>query len=435
MLKGGVHVKTVHYKNQRIEGQLRIPGDKSISHRAVMLGAIAEGKTSVTGFLNGEDCLHTIEIFQQLGVEIKQEGTTVEIDSPGILNWQQPDEPLYAGNSGTTARLLLGILAGSNITATITGDESLSKRPMDRVVHPLQEMGAQFSSEAGENKLPLTVKGSSLKPIHYKSPVASAQVKSAILFAGLQTDGVTSVEEETISRDHTEKMLHYFGAKAKTEGTVASIEKATKLTGKSVAVPADISSAAFFLVAACIKEGGQLTLENIGLNETRTGIIDVLENMGAKIDITNRSNDNGEETGTIHIAYNPLQGVEIGGALIPRLIDELPIIALLATQATGITVIKDAEELRVKETDRILAVVNELTNIGANIEATPDGMVIHGPTPLTGGIMDSYKDHRLGMMAGIASLVTEKPVEIKDAECIDISYPTFFEDLAAVAKQ
>lgn len=425
---------TIHHPHRPVHGQLQIPGDKSISHRAIMLGAIAKGTTTIEGFLTGDDCLRTIDIFKQLGVEIILDGTNVTIDSPGIEGWTPPDAPLYCGNSGTTARLMLGILASSGITASLTGDDSLSKRPMDRVVKPLQQMGAQIEAESDELVLPLTVTGKTLQPIHYKSPVASAQVKSAILFAGLQTEGVTSVEEDAISRDHTEQMLRYFGANVSTEHMTASIQKGKPLVGKHVEVPGDISSAAFFLVAAALVEGSSLTLERVGLNETRTGIMDVLQQMGANIQVVNASTENGEAIGDIQIEYAPLTGIEIGGEIIPRLIDELPIIALLATQAEGKTVIKNAEELRVKETDRILAVTTELSKIGANIEATADGMIIHGRTQLTGGKMDSYGDHRLGMMAGIASLITKDAVTIEDAACIDISYPTFFEHLRTVTE-
>lgn len=425
-------MQTVHYKNAVVGGTLQVPGDKSISHRAVMLGSIAKGKTTVTGFLNGDDCLRTIDIFEQLGVTIETNGTNVDIESPGILNWTTPTKQLYAGNSGTTARLMLGILASAQVEATMSGDASLSSRPMDRVTIPLREMGAVIEAEGDQDLLPLTVKGSKLTGITYKSPVASAQVKSAILFAGLQAYGKTAVHEETVSRDHTEQMLRYFGANVQTDDTVASIEKGDVLTGRTVHVPGDISSAAFFMVAAGLVPGSSLTLTNVGLNPTRTGIIDVLKEMGVGVEVTDATMENGEPTGTIHMTYKPLKGVEIGGDVIPRLIDELPIIALLATQAEGTTVIKDAAELRVKETDRIAAVTSELTKIGANIEATPDGMIIHGRTPLKGGTMDSYGDHRLGMMAGIASLITSEPITIEDAACIDISYPSFFNDLETV---
>lgn len=428
------NLQTIHFKDSILTGVLQVPGDKSISHRAVMLGSIAEGKTKIKGFLNGEDCLDTISIFKQLGVTIQVDGTNVEINSPGIQNWTTPTEELYAGNSGTTARLMLGILAGSQVTATISGDASLSGRPMDRVTVPLREMGASISSKGEKDLLPLTIEGKKLHAIDYKSPVASAQVKSAILFAGLEVEAPTSVHEQTVSRDHTEQMLRYFGAKIQAENNVATIQKGEVLQGRAVHVPGDISSAAFFMVAAGMTEGSSLTLPNVGLNPTRTGIIDVLEAMGVDIEISNQSTENGEQAGTVQVAYKALQGTTIGGELIPRLIDELPIIALLATQAQGKTVIKDAAELRVKETDRIAAVTNELTKIGANIEATADGMIIHGPTPLKGGTMDSYGDHRLGMMAGIASLIASEPITIENPACIDISYPSFFEDLETVTK-
>lgn len=394
-----------------------------------MLGSIAEGKTNITGFLDGDDCLRTIEIFKQLGVSIERSGTNVTIDSPGIQNWKTPVAELYAGNSGTTARLMLGILASSPVTSTITGDASLSNRPMDRVTIPLRAMNANITSERDADFLPLRIVGHSLTAIDYKNPVASAQVKSAVLFAGLQTEGTTSVQEETVSRDHTEQMLKHFGAHITAENGVASITGGHTLRGTDVHIPGDISSAAFFMVAAGMIEGSSVTFTNVGLNETRTGIIDVLQDMGVSIEITDQSDENGELAGTMTVSYKEIKPTVIGGAVIPRLIDELPILALLATQASGTTIIKDAAELRVKETDRIAAVTKELVAIGANVEATDDGMIIHGPTPLTGGKMDSYGDHRLGMMAAIAALIASGPITIEDPACIDISYPTFFDDL------
>lgn len=428
------HSKTVHFKNKVLSGSIAVPGDKSISHRAVMLGSIAKGKTSITGFLDGDDCLRTIEMFKQLGVTIDRVGTTVLIDSPGFKNWQTPTAELYAGNSGTTARLMLGILAGSDITAVMTGDESLSNRPMDRVTVPLRAMNAAIVNEAMDDLLPLKITGgkTNLTAIDYENKVASAQVKSAILFGGLHAEGTTIVREKTVSRDHTEQMLIHFGADIHVENGHVSITGGTELRGSSVDVPGDISSAAFFMVAAGMTKGSCITFTNIGLNPTRSGIIDVLSSMGVKIEVLGETAENGELSGTVKVTHDKIKPTEIGGALIPRLIDELPIIALLATQAEGTTIIKDAVELRVKETDRIAAVTNELNKLGANIEATADGMIIHGPTLLTGGKMDSYGDHRLGMMAGIASLITTEPVEIKDPACIEISYPTFFEDLGTI---
>lgn len=422
-------LKKIHFNNPVLRGKLAVPGDKSISHRAIMLASIAEGKSSVTGFLDGDDCLRTIEIFKQLGVSIERTGTEVAIDSPGIKNWATPKNVLYAGNSGTTARLMLGILAGSKITSTMTGDASLSSRPMDRVTLPLRSMAAVITSEGEADLLPLRITGAPLTAIDYDNPVASAQVKSAILFAGLQTVGTTSVREKTVSRDHTEQMLKHFGADVHVEDGKASITGGVTLRGTDVHVPGDISSAAFFMVAAGMIEGSTITFTNVGLNPTRTGILDVLRSMGVSIKVIDELADNGEQSGTVIVSHSQIKPTEIGGALIPRLIDELPIIALLATQANGTTIIKDAAELRVKETDRIAAVTNELSKIGANIEATADGMIIHGPTKLTGGTMDSYGDHRLGMMAAIVSLIASGPVSIEDPACIDISYPTFFEDL------
>lgn len=422
-------LKTVHFTQPVLSGELIVPGDKSISHRAIMLGSIAKGKTEVTGFLDGEDCLRTIEMFKQLGVSIERQGTNVSIDSPGMKEWRTPTDELYAGNSGTTARLMAGILAGSDITSVMTGDASLSRRPMDRVTVPLKEMGASITSETTSELLPLRIEGTPLRAIDYQNPVGSAQVKSAILFAGLQAEGMTSVREKTVSRDHTEQMFKYFGADIESDDGKVNVTGGRTLTGKNVHVPGDISSAAFFMVAASMVKGSAIKFPNVGLNPTRTGVIDVLREMGAAIEITDESDKNGERLGTVSVAYQQVKPVVIGGALIPRLIDELPVIALLATQAEGTTVIKDAAELRVKETDRIAAVTEALSAVGANIEATADGMIIHGPTPLTGGTMDSYGDHRLGMMAAITSLVASGPITIKDPACIDISYPAFFEDL------
>ncbi|WP_438318458.1 3-phosphoshikimate 1-carboxyvinyltransferase [Sporosarcina sp. FA9] len=428
-------IRKVEFIRPVLTGELVVPGDKSISHRAVMLGAIAEGKTFIKGFLDGDDCLRTIEIFKQLGVSIQRSGTEVMIESPGMQNWTQPTLDLYAGNSGTTARLMLGILGGSKVTTVLSGDESLSIRPMDRVTIPLKEMGAKIHTDKQKSLLPLTVVGKTLNAIDYIMPVASAQVKSAILFAGLNAEGTTTVTEETVSRDHTERMLTYFGAEVDSNGNKVSIVGGQTLRGMEVHVPGDISSAAFFMAGAAMLEGSTVTFKRVGLNPTRTGIIDVLREMGAQIEITNTTDENGEPSATVKVTYGSLQGMTIGGELIPRLIDELPVIALLATQAVGTTIIKDAEELRVKETDRIAAVTNELKKMGADIEATPDGMIIHGPTPLTGGVLNSYGDHRLGMMAAIAALATSGPVFIEDPSCINISYPHFFEDLKILTEK
>lgn len=427
-------MKKVAFDKPVLNGEITVPGDKSISHRAVMLGSIAKGTTSITGFLDGEDCLRTIDIFRQLGVSIERNGTDVTVESPGMHGWQQPAGDLYAGNSGTTARLILGILSASRVTSVLTGDEYLSKRPMNRVSLPLKSMGASIEGEAeSSNLLPLTIVGGPLTAIDYDMPIASAQIKSSILFAGLTADGETSVSEQTVSRDHTERMLEQFGVAIRKEGNKVSVKGGSVLSGTAVRVPGDISSAAFFMAAAAMVEGSSVMFKNVGLNPTRTGILDVLRAMGAKIDILEQSGGLGEPYGTVTISHNGLRATEISGELIPRLIDELPVIALLATQAQGVTVIKDAAELRVKETDRITAVTTELKKLGAHIEETEDGMIIHGPTALSGGILSSYGDHRIGMMAGIAALVASGPISIENPSCINISYPTFFDDLEKLA--
>ncbi|MFC6115169.1 3-phosphoshikimate 1-carboxyvinyltransferase [Sporosarcina thermotolerans] len=428
-------LKTIQFDKPVVAGSLKVPGDKSISHRAIMLGSIATGKTTVKGFLEGEDCLRTIDIFRQLGVSIERNGTDVLIESPGIHQWKTPVGELYAGNSGTTARLLLGILSGSSVNSVLTGDDSLSKRPMKRVTNPLQAMGASISGASEGDFLPLSIKGGALKGIDYEMPVASAQVKSAILFAGLNAEGITVVRESAISRDHTERMFKQFGANIQQDGNAVSLQSGQELKGTDVVVPGDISSAAFFMAAAAMIKGSSIKFIDVGLNPTRTGIIKVLEKMGASVEILEQYGENEEPYGIIRVSNSQLKGIVIEGDIIPTLIDELPIIALLATQAEGVTIIKDAEELRVKETDRIAAVTNELIKLGAEIEATEDGMIIKGPTPLKGSNLKSYGDHRLGMMAAIAALITEGPVEIENPSCIAISYPNFFEQLSDLIKK
>ena len=426
--------KVLAYHQPRLEGIVTVPGDKSISHRAVMFGAIAKGKTTVTGFLPGEDCLSTIDCFRKLGVDIQVDGTNVEINSPGMDGWQEPKEVLYTGNSGTTTRLMLGILAGTNFHSVMTGDASIGKRPMDRVTKPLRQMGALINGREGGKYTPLAIQGTSLKAIDYTMPVASAQVKSAILLAGLKAEGTTIVREKEMSRDHTERMLKQFGANIEVEDGVISIEGGQQLHGTHIDVPGDISSAAFFLVAGAIFPNSEVVLKNVGINPTRAGIIEVMEQMGANLTINQEKPDAAEPTATITVRTSHLKGTTIEGEIIPRLIDEIPIIALLATQAEGTTIIRDAEELKVKETDRITAVVTELKKLGADITATEDGMIINGPTSLKGAKLNTYGDHRIGMMAAIASLMTDSPVEIDDADCIAVSYPTFFEHLDLLLK-
>jgi len=415
-----------------VQGELHIPGDKSISHRAVMLGSLAKGTTVVENFLDGEDCMHTIEIFRNLGVSIEQSDTTVTIKSDGAFNLTEPLVPLYFGNSGTTARLMLGILSGLPFYASIYGDPFLTLRPMERVTIPLQKMGAQIDGRGNGTYLPLSTRGSALKGIEYRLPIKSAQVKSAILLAGLFAEGETKVIELAKTRNHTENMLQAFGADIRTEGNTVSISNKNALTPVDVTVPGDISSAAFFIAAAAIVPGSNLTLKNVGLNETRTGIIDVLVEMGADISISNETTSSGELLGDIAISYSKLKGTTIEGDMIPKLIDEIPIIALIATQAEGVTIIKDAEELRVKETDRIHAVADVLGTLGASIEESRDGLIVHGKTALRGGDVKSYSDHRIAMMSVIASLVAQNSVTLDDISSIAVSYPRFFEDLYKV---
>lgn len=417
-----------------ISGAIEVPGDKSISHRAVMFGSIAKGTTTITNFLNGEDCLHTIDAFKSLGVSIEISGTNVTINSNGIDSLKEPKTPLYFGNSGTTARLMIGLLSGFPFMTIIYGDPHLTERPMDRVINPLKQMGANIDGREQGKLLPLAIKGQRLIGISYTLPVKSAQVKSAVLLAGLLADGQTTVIEETKTRDHTENMLAAFGADIEVKGNQVTISNQQTLQALDVHVPGDISSAAFLLVAAAIVPGSELTLKNVGLNETRSGIIDVLINMGANIQISNRKVLGGEQSADMTIAYTKLSGTTIDGDIIPRLIDELPIIALLATQAEGTTIIKDAEELRVKETDRIEAVVDVLSTLGAHIKPTEDGMIIEGSKSLNGGKISSYNDHRIAMMGAIASLIAQDQITLDDDASIAVSYPNFFEDLQSIIK-
>jgi 3-phosphoshikimate 1-carboxyvinyltransferase len=414
---------------QSLNGTIKVPGDKSISHRAVMFGSIAEGKTTINGFLTGEDCLSTISCFKKLGVNIEQDNEQVTVNGKGISGLKPPTEDLYVGNSGTTIRLMLGILANTPFTSVLTGDESIAKRPMNRVTQPLKQMGAEIEGNESGNKVPLQVKGGKTKGFHYHSPIASAQVKSAIILAGLKGDGTTSVTEPLKSRDHTERMLEAFGAKVECEGLTVSIHGGQELKGTHIEVPGDISSAAFFLVAGAIVPNSTITLQKVGLNPTRTGILDVLNQMGAEISYQNMNDEVSEPFGDLVIKTSSLKGTVIKGDLIPRLIDEIPIIALAATQAEGQTIIQDAQELRVKETDRIKTVVNELKKMGADIEATEDGMIINGRTMLKGAPVQSHGDHRIGMMLSIASCIAEGETTLSNSEAIAVSYPTFYNQL------
>lgn len=414
---------------QRLSGEISIPGDKSISHRSVMFGAIANGTTTVTNFLLGEDCLSTISCFRRLGVKIDQDDDKVTILGKGLSGLQEPLEVLDVGNSGTTIRLLMGILAGRSFHNVLVGDQSIGKRPMTRVVKPLSLMGAKIDGKKMGEYTPISIRGGELTGIDYQLPVASAQVKSSILFAGLQANGTTTIHEPAKTRDHTERMIRQFGGEVESNGLSVSIKGGQELTGTNFHVPGDISSAAFFLAAGAIVPNSEILLKNVGLNPTRTGIIDVLIEMGADMTILQKNPDDAEPTGDIIIKTSELKGTVIEGDIIPRLIDEIPIIALIATQANGKTVIKDAHELKVKETNRIDTVVGELTKLGASIEATEDGMIIHGKTSLNSGEVNSHGDHRIGMMLAVAALISQGEVNLEGAEAIAVSYPKFFDDL------
>lgn len=423
----------IDFKKPSLNGSIRIPGDKSISHRSIMFGAMAAGKTTVEGFLLGADCLSTISCFRDMGVEIELSGDRVTIQSDGAARWKEPASILDTGNSGTTTRLMLGLLSATDFHSVMAGDESIAKRPMRRIVDPLRQMGADIRGRQNGQFTPLAIQGTKLSAINYTLPVASAQVKSAILLAALYADGITSIEEPIATRDHTEIMLSHFGADIKREGNTILLEGGQELTAGHVKVPGDISSAAFMIGAALITENSEVRLENVGINPTRTGIIDVVREMGADLEL-NELDTEGERAAELVIRSSRLKGVNINGALIPRLIDEIPVIALIATQCHGTTVIKDAEELRVKETDRIAAVVEELSKMGADITATEDGMIIKGPTPLVGADMKTYGDHRLGMMAAVAALAADGTVGIDDPDCIAVSYPGFMEHLNSLIR-
>lgn len=424
---------TLTYSSPALTGTVQVPGDKSISHRAVMFGAMANGKTTIDGFLLGDDCLSTIDCFRKLGVDIRLEGELVEIRSEGFDSWNEPSEVLYTGNSGTTTRLMLGLLAGTSFHSVMTGDASIARRPMKRIIEPLRRMGADIRGRQDGQFTPLAVQGTRLNAIEYTMPVASAQVKSAVLLAAMKADGKSTIIEPVASRDHTEIMLQHFGASLQRSPGRIELEGGQKLSAAHVSVPGDISSAAFMIAAALLTKNSKVHLPNVGINPTRTGILDVIEAMGASFSVEERTVA-GERTADLTIESSELTGTEIGGDLIPRLIDEIPIIALLATQAQGTTVIKDAEELRVKETDRIAAVVAELSKLGADITATDDGMVINGPTKLSGAEMETYGDHRLGMMAAVASLISSEAVILDDPDCISVSYPDFIKQLNSLMK-
>lgn len=415
-------------KLNKLHGKLTIPGDKSISHRAVMFGALAQGTTRITHFLEGADCLSTISCFQAMGIHIQKNKDKVLVEGKGLHGLQAPLDILDVGNSGTTTRLISGILAGQDFTSRLTGDASICQRPMGRIITPLSMMGAQITSQNQNGCAPLTIQGGHLHGIHYQSPVASAQVKSCVLLAGMYADAPTSVTEPVLSRNHTELMLNYFGAQVTSKGTTASILPQPDLKARDITVPGDISSAAYFIAAGLLVPGSEILLCNVGINPTRDGLLRVCQAMGGDITLLNVRND-GEPTADLLIRSSSLHGTEIKGEIIPTLIDEIPMIAVMAAFAEGTTVIRDAAELKVKESDRIQVMTDNLTRMGADVEALPDGMIIHGGKPLHGATIDSHKDHRIAMSFAVAGGICEGSLTITDGECVNISYPEFYTDL------
>lgn len=417
-----------------LSGEVTVPGDKSISHRSIMLGSIAKGNTEVEGFLQGADCLSSIACFRRMGVEIENNGDKVLVHGRGLRGLKAPDSILDVGNSGTTTRLMSGILAAQPFVSTVNGDASIQKRPMKRIITPLSQMGADIRSLRGNDCTPLEIHGTNLHGIHYDSPVASAQVKSAILLAGLYADGETSVTEPEVSRNHTELMFEEFGVDIRTEGKSVYVKPADELYAKKVIVPGDISSATYFLVAAAITPNSCVTVKNVGINPTRDGILRVLSDMGADVTVEKTSGEIGEPTADVTVRTSDLKGCVVGGEVIPTLIDEIPAIAILACFAEGETIIKDATELKVKESNRIDVMVDNLKKMGADIEATEDGMIIRGGRPLHGAVIDSHLDHRVAMSFAVAAMNAEGETEITGAECVDISYPGFYEDMRKLVK-
>ena len=413
-----------------LKGQLAVPGDKSISHRAVMLGSIASGNTEIHHFLQGADCLSTISCFRRMGVEIENRGNMVFVHGKGMRGLSAPSGMLDCGNSGTTMRLMSGILAAQPFPSTLTGDASIQKRPMKRIMEPLTQMGAHILSLRENGCAPLRIKPGKLHGIHYHTPVASAQVKSAILLAGLYGDGPTKVTEPALSRNHTELMLCHFGAEIASEGVTAAVMPAKELYGAKVEVPGDISSAAYFIAAALMVPGSEVLIRNVGVNPTRDGMIRVCQAMGADLTLENVRSREAEPMADLLVRHSSLKGVEIGGEIIPALIDELPMIAAMACAAQGTTVIKDAAELKVKESNRIRIMVENLSAMGADIRETEDGMIIEGGRPLHGASVDSHLDHRIAMTFAVTALIADGVTTIKDADCVRISYPGFYQDLS-----
>jgi 3-phosphoshikimate 1-carboxyvinyltransferase len=405
-----------------LRGLLRVPGDKSISHRAAILGGIARGVTRVSGFLRAEDCLSTLRCLRALGVVIQEQGDVLEIEGGPLA---EPEDVLDVGNSGTTIRLLAGVLAGHPFHSVLTGDASIRRRPMARVAEPLRQMGARISGRRGGRLAPLAIAGAPLRGIAYATPVASAQVKSAVLLAGLFAQGETSVTEPSQSRDHTERMLSAFGVPVRHAALTARVIGPATLRGAAVRVPGDLSSAAFFLVAGALVPGSEVAVADVGINPTRTGVLDILRLMGAHVEVRDEREEGGEPVGTVAVRAAPLGGIVIAGDVIPRAIDELPVLAVAACLAAGETVIRDAAELRVKESDRVAVLARELGRLGADIAPQPDGLVIAGGRRLHGGRVRSGGDHRIAMALAVAGLCADGPVIIEDSACVETSFPGF----------
>lgn len=418
-----------------LRGELSVPGDKSISHRSIMLGSLACGTTRITNFLRGEDNFSTMNAFRSMGVPIEDDGKVVTVQGVGLHGLQEPLDVLDCGNSGTTIRLMTGLLSGQSFFSVLTGDQYLRKRPMKRVTEPLRWMGAIIAGRANGTMAPLAVSGGRLNGISYDSPIASAQVKSALMFAGLYSEGATTVNEPTLSRDHSERMFRFFGADIETSGSSVTVRSGRELRGQEIVVPGDISSAAFFLVAALIVPGSELLIRNVGINPTRTGVIDILQQMGGDITLQDQREVSGEPVADLLVRSSRLKGIEIGGDVVPRAIDEFPVISVAAALAEGVTVIRDARELRVKETDRIAAIAANLRAVGAGlIEETEDGMVITGVESLSGGTVSSYGDHRIAMSLAVAALASRSAITVDDVACVATSFPGFFDLLGGVSE-
>lgn len=420
-------------KQTRLRGELTVPGDKSISHRAVMFGSLAQGTTRITHFLEGADCLSTISCFRKMGVDIESNASEILVHGKGLHGLSAPSEILDVGNSGTTTRLISGILAGQSFTSELNGDASIQSRPMKRIMTPLQSMGADIVSIKGNGCAPLRITGKPLQAVHYQSPVASAQVKSCVLLAGMYADGITRVTEPVLSRNHTEIMLNYLGARVTSQGTTASIEPEPVLKAREIQVPGDISSAAYFIAAGLLTPNSQILLRNVGINPTRDGILKVCRAMGADITLLN-VNEEGEPVADLLIRSSQLHGTTVEGSIIPTLIDEIPMIAVMAAFAEGTTVIRDAAELKVKESDRIAVVTEGLRRMGADIQPTEDGMIIHGGKPLQGDKINSYLDHRIAMSFAVAGTICDGTMEIVGGDCVNISYPEFYKDLYSLGE-